>query len=154
MPGFNYVTAVLLGVPESLILVFLAYALMGLKVDPMRIVVLALIHLGMLIVIRNLAPFPAHTLFSLAMMPVLLCIYENIPLKAAAVGWGTAVGVLLVLESTVLCLFVVGGFSPEMFAVQPWRTIVGLPHVLAMAALALWIHRRKGVKRFKEILSA
>ncbi len=154
MPGFNFVTAVLQGVPESLILVFLAYALMGLKVDPMRIVVLALIHLGMLIVIRNLAPFPAHTLFSLAMMPVLLCLWESIPLKAAVIAWGAVMGLLAVFESAALWLFLVGGLPLEMFAVQPWRTIVGLPHVLAMAVLALWIHRRRGVGFFKEILSA
>lgn len=149
---FSPVVALLQGIPECLVFVFLVYILIGAGIRPGRILTLGLLELGLLSAVRLAgAPFPAHTLFALIVMSTVISLWEKIPLRRVAVAWGGMMLVLILLETcfTMLATYFLG-ITLEEIAARPFLWVLtGWPHIIVMALPALWVKGRRGIKLFQ-----
>lgn len=151
---FDITAVIVQGLPECLVFVFLVYSLLGIRVLPSRILVVGSLYLSLLVVVRSLgAPIPAHTLVALVVMSIVVSLWENIPLLKVMLSWGAAVVLLIVLETLIalLAAWLLGVSLEELCANNKVWILVGLPHVVVMALLAWWIHRRGGMRPFKAL---
>ena len=153
MLPFDVVTAFVLGIPECLAIVFMVYALLGLRTGPARIVGLGLLFLSLVYIVRNSgAPFPAHALFSFVIMSVTISTWERIALQRVILAWAFTLVLLAVLE-TVLTTAIVSavGLPVDVLKTQPLLlALTGLPHVLVIALIAWRLYRRGGIRPFKK----
>lgn len=156
MLSYPPLVALLHGFPETLVFVFLVYSLLGIKGQAGRIIVLAALDLGLIMVLRNIgAPFPAHTFFVLVVMPVVISLWENLALKTAILAWSITLGVLLFFELSFLWLVMYFyNISLERVFAEPllW-SMIGWPQVIALFLLALWLRRHGGFIKFFEGVS-
>ncbi|MBU4515575.1 MAG: hypothetical protein U1D96_03885 [Eubacteriales bacterium] len=154
MSPLSVVSAIVQGIPECLAMVFLVYALLGLKVYPVRTVCLGLLLLSIIFVIRNSgAPFPAHTLFSLMMMSVVISTWERISLNRVFLAYACSVAVLVLVEQTLTraVLSLMATRIGELSTQSLWYALAGLPHVVVIALIAWWLYRRGGIRLFKDM---
>jgi hypothetical protein len=113
---YSSVIAIMQGLPETLVLVFLVYAL-----------------------------------FSLIVMSMIISLWEKIALQKVILAWAAVLLALIVFETGLsIVTFHIIGLTAEELLTQPllWA-LTGWPHIIAMALLAFWIHRRGGIKFFK-----
>lgn len=152
MPPYNFTVALLQGLPETLALVFLAYTLLGVKAHPGRIFLLGLLSLVLIITVRTVgAPFPAHALFSLIVMSIIISLWEKIALQKTILAWAATLLALIIFETglSTVTFHIIGLTAKELSAWPLLWALIGWPHIIAMALLAFWIRRRGGIKFFK-----
>ncbi len=151
---FDITAVIVQGIPESLVFVFLIYALLGVKAPWTGIAGFGLLHLGLMLVVRSTgAPFPAHTLVGLMVMSVVISLREQIALHRVIFAWAFGVVILIASETlfSILATSMIDLSSEELVTDQLMWILVGLPHVVVMALLAWWIHRRGGMRPFKAL---
>lgn len=151
---FDITAVIVQGLPECLVFVFLVYSLLGIRASLSRILVVGSLYLSLLVIVRSLgAPIPAHTLVALVMMSIIVSLWESIPLLKVILSWGAAVVLLIVSETSIslLAALVLGVSLEELVADYIVWALVGLPHIVVMALLAWWIHRRGGIRPFKAL---
>ncbi|MBU4532601.1 MAG: hypothetical protein KJ650_03025 [Firmicutes bacterium] len=153
MLPFDVVTAFVLGIPECLAIVFMVYALLGLRTGPARIVGLGLLFLSLVYIVRNSgAPFPAHALFSFVVMSVTISTWERIALQRVILAWAFTLILVAVLE-TVLSTAIVSavGLPVDELKTQPLLlALVPLPNTLVVVLIAWRLYRRGGIRPFRE----
>lgn len=149
---FDIFVMIVQGLPESLVFIFLIYAILGARVSWTRVVLLGLLHFSLIMAARGVgAPFPAHTLLALVLVSVVISMCDHIALYRVLYAWVFAM-VILILSETGLTMLTAGvvGIPAGELATDPWLwAMVGLPHVAVMALVAWWAHRRGGVRPFR-----
>lgn len=153
MLPFDAVTVFVLGIWESMAIIFMVYALLGLRTGPARIACLGLLGLSLVYIIRNSgAPFPAHTLFTFVVMSVTISAWERIALQRVILAWAFSLVLVVVLE-TVLTTAIVSalGLPVDELKTQPLLlALIGLPNTLVVVLIAWRLYRRGGIRPFRE----
>jgi len=145
--------AILHTLPEALVVIGLVYGLLGFRFQLGRIAVLGLLFLTTTLTVRALgAPFPAHALFSLIIMSVVISLWSRLALQRVICAWAAALALLITVEvCSMLLIQHLTGISIEELLAQPvlWA-ISGWPHIIVLGLAAVWAFRRGGLKPFKE----
>lgn len=154
MPPYHPIVALLHGFPEALAFVFLVYALLGIRGQPIRLLLLGTLSLSLMVISRNIgAPFPAHIIVILIVLSLLISRWESVTFRRVTLAWGTAIVILTVFETFFIQLaMVLLRLSPEQLLAQPLLWVaVAWPQIIGLALVALWARRRGGIKPFKGV---
>ncbi|MEW6541090.1 MAG: hypothetical protein AB1402_05695 [Bacillota bacterium] len=144
--------AILQGLPESVVFVGLVFGLLGAGFHPGRTAFLGVLLLFLSFTVRAMgAPFPAHALFNMIVMSVVISLWSGLALQRVIFAWAAALTLLIAAEvSSTLLIQHLAWMTVDELAARPilWA-LAGWPQIIVLAIAAVWAYRHGGLKPFK-----